>query len=112
MGNINVFRKRSVTIFLGENEPIFNDTRFHSVRIVGMYSTKRLMLQNLYPDMFVSVFSFVYTQSPCKLRHLSYRGTSFCMPSSKSSPPSLSASPAERVLYLDHTSSSGLPEIS
>jgi len=33
--------------------------------------------------MFVSIFNYIYTQSPCKLRYLSYRGTSFCMLSSK-----------------------------
>ena len=44
------------------------------------------------------------TQSPCKFRHLSHHGTSFCVPSSKGH---LAGSPAQRLLSLGHPSNPG-----
>ena len=59
--------------------------------------------------MLVPTLIYICIQSPCKLRHL-YRGTTFYMPSSKKrSPPSLSATPAQRILSLGHSSDCGRP---
>ena len=66
---------------------------------------EHLVLLNIYSNM-LHILNHYCTQS-IKLRHLSYRGTSFYMPSSKK----FAASTAERLLCLGQTSVSGLPEI-
>jgi len=55
--------------------------------------------------------NYYCTQSPCKLRHLSYSGTSFCMPLSitvTTKPHSLSCTTSWTIC---HFSKSGWPKI-
>jgi hypothetical protein len=60
--------------------------------------------------MLVPTLNYFCTYLPNKLRQL-YHATSFCLPYWKSSLQRLSASPAQCLLSLGHSSDSGLPNI-
>jgi len=80
------------------------------------FESLRCKKRSLYLNIYYNMLLLYHSTSPLS-RHVNWSTfvivtLAFVYLLPKSSPPSLSANPAERVLCFDHTSSSGLPETS